>query len=645
MKIDKENEDTILNNDKINDEEIMTNEEILEKRDDNQDPTENEIRKENNTGSAYVQSNEQSEQTERKEEVEKENKKVKSSKKHGFIFHVVAIICIAIFSIAISPKSLQNDTFYTITIGEHIYNNGISDLTKDIYSIHDLPYTYPHWLYDLGLFMVYNKFGHPGIYISTMILTAILGISVYGLCNKKSKNKVVSLLITIGSLYVVKGFVAARAQLVTFILFVWAVLAIEKFLETKKFRYAFLLILIPLLITNLHCAVFPFYFILFLPYIGEYLLVVLEDADIELNIFKRIFKIQKKFTKNEDKKAASDRKIARVESDIEEKRRKRAIIRKNPYRIKVEKNHAVLLLIFIMGIAALTGFLNPAGTGAYTYLIKTLQGNTTASINEHLPLTLIENKEFAIAIIIYLLVLIFTDVKIRLSDLFMLGGITFLSFNSRRQVSMFAIFCGPILANLIAYLVAKYDAKTFNKIEKWVSGWFGAIVVLCLTIIGCTNLIKPTLREDYVDENSYPVEASDWILENLDIENMRLYNEYNYGAYLLHRGIPVFIDSRCDLYTPEFNGEYNKETKEYENGRDIFSDALNIPGLSVNYKNQFEEYEISHIILYEDSKLAMVLEKDSEYKRIFYEGNFKIFERLTEEKVAVEKLNEVVESK
>ena len=159
------------------------------------------------------------------------------------------------------------------------------------------------------------------------------------------------------------------------------------------------------------------------------------------------------------------------------------------------------------------------------------------------------------------------------------------------------------------------------------------------------HLIKPTLREDYVDENSYPVEASDWILENLDIENMRLYNEYNYGAYLLHRGIPVFIDSRCDLYTPEFNGEYNKETKEYENGRDIFSDALNIPGLSVNYKNQFEEYEISHIILYEDSKLAMVLEKDSEYKRIFYEGNFKIFERLTEEKVAVEKLNEVVESK
>lgn len=648
MKTDKEEIEEIVSNDEITNSEkdALVNEEILEKREDSQtDPTEGELGQVQTTGIDYTKVNEQSEQAEKKEEAEKENKKVKLTKKHGIIFHIVAIICIALFAIAISPKSLQNDTFYTITIGEYIRENGISNLTEDMYSIHDLPYTYPHWLYDLGLFMVYDKWGHPGIYVSTMILTAILGISIYGLCNKKSKNKVVSLFITIGSLYVVKGFVAARAQLVTFILFAWAVLAIEKFLETKKLRYALLLILIPLLITNLHCAVFPFYFILFLPYIGEYLLVSLEDADFDLKLFKKIFKLKKKLTRKEEEKAASDRKIARVENDIAERKRKREIIRKNPYKIKVEKNHTVLLLIAVMGIAALTGFLNPAGDGAYTYLVKTLQGNTTGSINEHLPLTLIENTEFAIAIVIYLFVLIFTDAKIRLSDLFMLGGITFLSFNSRRQVSMFAIFCGPILANLIAYLVAKYDELTFKKIEELVAGWFGATVVICLTIIGCTNLIKPTLREDYVDEFSYPVEAADWILENLDVENMRLYNEYNYGAYLLHRGIPVFIDSRCDLYTPEFNGEYNKETKEYENGRDIFSDALNIPGLSVNYKMKFDDYNINYIMLYEDSKLAMVLEEDSDYKRIYYEGNFKIFEKLTEAELAVEELNEVVESK
>jgi len=556
-----------------------------------------------------------------------EKKNVVVTKKEGIIFHIIAIICIAIFCISLAPKCLQNDTYYTITIGEYIYNNGISDLTQDVYSWHELPYTYPHWLYDLGIFIVYNSFGHTGIYVSTMILSAILGISAYILCNKKSKNKVVSLIITFASMYLIKDFIAARAQLVTFILFVWAVLAIEKFLETKKKRYVLLLFLIPLLITNLHCAVFPFYFILFLPYIGEYFLLVLEDWDLDLRLFKNIFKINKKITKKEEKKTACDRKIDRVEKEISERKRKRIIIREKPYKIRVEKNHVVLLLISIMAIAALTGFLNPAGDGAYTYLYKTLQGNTTASINEHLPLTLIENTEFAITLVVFLLILIFTDSKIKLSDLFMFAGITFLSFNSRRQVSMFVLFCMPILANLISEMIRKYDSETFKKIEKFVTGWFGAIVVICLCIIGSTHIIKPVLREDFVDSASYPVEASDWILANLDVENIKLYNEYNYGAYLLYRGIPVFIDSRCDLYSPEFNGTYNEETECYD-GRDIFSDALNIAGLGVNYKSKFEEYGVTHIILYENSKLAMILEDDMDYKRLYYEGNFKIFERL-----------------
>ncbi len=583
--------------------------------------------------------------TEFKEEVKQENKKEKEpvvlTKKHGIIFHIIAILCIAMFCAAISPKCLQNDTYYTITIGEYIYNNGISNLTEDIYSWHELPYTYPHWLYDLGIFMIYNSFGHQGIFFSTMILSAILGISIYCLCNKKSKNKVVSLVLTLGAMYLVKSFIAARAQLVTFILFVWAILAIEKFLETKKIRYAILLILIPLLVTNLHCAVFPFYFILFLPYIGEYLLLVLEDTDFDLKLFKKIFKLKKKLTKKDEEKSACDRKIARVEEDITERIRKRNLIRENPYKIKVEKNHAVLLLIAIMAIAVLTGFLNPAGNGAYTYLIKTLQGNTTESINEHLPLTLVENTEFAVALVIYLLVLTFTDSKIRLSDLFMLGGITFLAFNSRRQVSMFALFCGPILAGLIGGLVYKYDKETFRKIEKWVTGWFGATVVICLCIIWCTNLIKPTLRENFVDESDYPVAAADWILENLDVENMKIYNEYNYGAYLLFRGIPVFIDSRCDLYTPEFNGEYNKEEKEYD-GRDIFSDALDIAGMGYDYKSAFKEYNVSHVILYDNSKLRYALDKDSDYKELYEDDNFVVFERLiykTPEQAQQEVLN------
>ncbi len=68
-------------------------------------------------------------------------------------FNVLAVICIIVFAISLAPKTLQNDTFYTISIGEHILENGIDG--EDPFSWSDLKYTYPHWLYDVGVYLVY----------------------------------------------------------------------------------------------------------------------------------------------------------------------------------------------------------------------------------------------------------------------------------------------------------------------------------------------------------------------------------------------------------------------------------------------------------------------------------------------------------
>ena len=121
-------------------------------------------------------------------------------KKKNLAFNIFAIILIAVFCLAISPVTLQNDTYYTIAIGEYIAQNGISVLSNgvDPFSWHEgLPYTFPHWLYDLGMFEIFNIGGFDGIYISTLILSCILGIAVYFVNSKLTKNKVLSFLITI----------------------------------------------------------------------------------------------------------------------------------------------------------------------------------------------------------------------------------------------------------------------------------------------------------------------------------------------------------------------------------------------------------------------------------------------------------------
>ena len=88
--------------------------------------------------------------------VEKKEKNKKSNRAINIIFDGIVLICIIIMAIAVSPKALQNDTFYNIKCGEYILRNGIFNLTKDPFSWHSLPYTWPHWLYDLFSYVVYH---------------------------------------------------------------------------------------------------------------------------------------------------------------------------------------------------------------------------------------------------------------------------------------------------------------------------------------------------------------------------------------------------------------------------------------------------------------------------------------------------------
>ena len=566
-----------------------------------------------------------------KNENEKVKEKVKTKKNvnwekmRKFAFNFAVIVSLFLIAASVTPKEFQNDTFYNIKVGEWIYNNGISDLTEDQHSWLDLPYTFPHWLYDLCIFLVYNTFGYDGIYVSTMIIYGLIGTIAYIYTKNKSNNNVISAIVALFVVYMLDPYMAARAQSVTFVLFMLEVLCIEKYMDTHKIRYLIPLIIIPILITNLHCAVFPFYFVLFLPYLAEYLIATVVDWDLDRKLWLLLNKFYLKLCKKEKEETVLDR-IEKIKFNTKELRRKKEALRENPYKIKVVKDHAMLFLIIVMLIATLVGFLNPAGPGAYTYLYKTLQGNTTDSINEHLPVTITESEEFLLAIVVALAILLFTDTKIRLPDLFMAAGLTYLALDSRRQISMFILFCLPIMGKLIAYIFKKYDQdKLTNWIYRFSSDVFGVVIILSIATIASIKEIKPTLKEAYIDPSSYPVEICEWIKENLDVENLKLYNEYNYGSYLLLNDIPVFIDSRCDLYTPEFNVGFKGL-----DGRDIFSDAINIANSSnIDYEEKFEEYGVNHVMAYGDSMLASRLKKDSNYEIIKEDNTFILFKRNT----------------
>lgn len=558
---------------------------------------------------------------------QKENKtKNEKLKKHINIninFTIVAIVLIAIFCICVTPITLQNDTYYTIKIGELIKNNGIDMM--DHFSWHEnLSYTYPHWLYDLCTYFIYAIGGFKGIYIITCALSVILGISIFLVNSKLTKNKSISFIITIGAIYVLKPYIAARAQLVTFILFIWEIFFIEKFIENRKIGYGIGLIIISILIANLHVATWPFFFVLFLPYIAEYLISLISDIiiykkDRELVIKHKIKVAQKK--NNLERVGQLQTKLNELEDKNIKIKAKRED-ENNSYKLIIKRKKNVKFLIIIMIICAFTGLLTPIGDTPYTYLYKTMEGNTTESISEHLPLTLINNNEAMCILVIFLAILIFTKVKIKLSDLFMITGLCCLMFATRRQLSMLTLIGSVVLTRLIVEMIQIYTKNNGLKEFEEAFKHIGVVIslVVLIGIMGYDN-IKPRLDDKFVDSKSYPVEACDYILENIDLSTAKFYNEYNYGSYMLFREIPVFIDSRADLYAPEFSG--NKD-------EDIFSDFINTSSISKFYEDTFEKYNITHVILGKKSKTNMIITKthDENYKELYSDDNFVVYERL-----------------
>lgn len=223
------------------------------------------------------------------------------------------------------------------------------------------------------------------------------------------------------------------------------------------------LMVISCLIANLHAAVFYVFFILMMPYFGEYILILIRDSYLTHRF--KIYMLKKKVKKLIEKEETEE-KIENVQEKIikEEER----IIRfkenakrreENPYKIKLVKRDSVKWLFLIAILCFAMGLLTPIGDEPYTHIFKLLSGNTTGSISEHQPLVLWGHTGAISVIVIVLAFLTFTDTKISLKDGFMLGGLTLLTFSARRQFSLLLIIGVISIAKLICDFVNKYDKR------------------------------------------------------------------------------------------------------------------------------------------------------------------------------------------
>lgn len=460
--------------------------------------------------------------------------------------YLLVALLIFIISIGVTSMSMQNDTFYSIKIGEDIFKYGIDFI--DHHSIHTLNYSYPHILFDSIVYLTYNFFNLNGLYILTIIFTFILGIIIFIIDYKLSSNYLFSLLFSILTLLFLKNFLTLRAQIISISIFALEYFFLQNLYNNKKKTNIIFLFLLGVLLVNTHVATYPFYLIMFLPFL-----------------------ITSKFRKD-------------------------------------------IILTFVL--VCLCGFISFMGLDSYTYLFNTLLNTTTNYIMEHQPLVLIEHID--IIFIFLLIILFFTNkkIKIELYDKLLLLGVSFMTLVSVRHSIFLILFTLIITAHFIGKYTISKESNNIKNITKKIFTLKGKVlIILLVSIISLTSFISYP-KHSFIDKTIYPVNLVSYVKKNIDYKNIRIFNDINIGSYLMLNDIPVFIDSRTDLYTYSYNYK-----------EDIFNDYIDTIYFNKYYEDIFTKYKITHIIIRKNSNLNVYLNEDDNYTVIYQDNYFVLYKK------------------
>ncbi|MDP4182040.1 MAG: hypothetical protein Q8942_13235, partial [Bacillota bacterium] len=138
---------------------------------------------------------------------------------------------------------------------------------------------------------------------------------------------------------------------------------------------------------------------------------------------------------------------------------------------------------------------------------------------------------------------------------------------------------------------------------------FLIIAVICLM----TGLKTASISTN-LSSGSVPVKAVKYMKANLDIDKIRLFNDFNSGAYLEFEGVRTFIDPRAEVFFKSVNGK-----------EDIMKDYLDLLSGKFYYKDFIQKYGFTHLLVPKDSLMETYLLHDIDFKELYKDERYILF--------------------
>lgn len=476
----------------------------------------------------------------------------------------VALFAIALFTMAVR-ETLDPDMWWHLRTGEYILQNGIPAQDVFTFTVPQNAWVTHEWLSQLIMWLVYRAGGLPGLILFFAALIALTYLLLYLACAGRPYLAAFIVLLSAITSAIVWG---ARPQIFNLLLTAVFVLIVER-VKAVQWRARALWWLPPLTLVwaNLHS--------------GYLLGVVLLGTYAVGDVAQRWLAMP-------------------TERTLE--------------------GPAILHLLGATLASFLAAAVNPSGIELWLYPFLTLgSGPMQAYIQEWLSPDFHQTYfwPFAAMLALGVLGLIFRKERPTITELLLFMGTGAAGLLSARHIPLFAIVAAPILAR--SWLSVGLDPKGLNNGPstnadiKPLGSLFVMLNWLILVVAVGTAVIWSLTKiggNDAAIAARFPVAAVDYLAAS-GLDEARGYNSYNWGGYLIWRGVPVFVDGRADVYGDPFL-LYYRRTFDVRPG----------------WQEPLDEYDVDYVLMEAGSPLTAVLAASPNWTEVYADDLAQIFIRV-----------------
>jgi len=211
--------------------------------------------------------------------------------------------------------------------------------------------------------------------------------------------------------------------------------------------------------------------------------------------------------------------------------------------------------------------------------------------------------------------MVFSKKRPSATDLLLFLGTGCAGLLSARHIPLFALVSVPIVSRhlvfslqgtLFAPIFSESPEVPFSRPIFNIVNWGILVVAVFMAFVWTANTI---IENEGVIAERYPVTAVTY-LEESGLADKPGYNSYNWGGYLIWRGIPVFVDGRADVYGDAFLFYY-----------------LQAFEIRQNWEEPLAEFDVSYVLMEKGSPLFALLEASGEWQEAYRDDLAQIYVR------------------